>query len=73
MVKKNSHNLNCWRLLKRRVRKAIGWTDWKIRSQILVQIFIFTTAFFTCYYAFDIVFTRFVIKGKVLELLNTQL
>ena len=73
MAKKKTHSLNCWRLLKRKMRKSIGWSDWPLKSQIMVQISMFAAVFFIFYFTFNIAFTSYELKRRVLELLNPQL
>ena len=59
--------------MKRYVRKLIGWHDWHLRSQILVQISIFTAVFFIVYFTFNLTFTSYELKSKVLALLGEHL
>ena len=73
MKERKSKNLNCWRIIKRYVRKLIGWNDWRLRSQILVQISILSAVFFIVYFAFNLTFTSYELKSKVLTLLREHL
>lgn len=73
MKERKSKNLNCWRIMKRYVRKLIGWNDWRLSSQILAQISILSAMFFIVYFAFNLTFTSYELKSKVLTLLGEHL
>ena len=73
MNKRKSKNLNCLRMLSRKLRNKVGWTDWHLKSQILTQIFLFVSCFFIVYFTFNISFTSYELKIQVLSLIHDHI
>ena len=66
-------NVNCFRRLKRRIRKRFKWNSLPMRYQLRVHLLSLFGFFFLVYFTFMIIFTQSNYITEVVTVVNSQL